>query len=98
VPQFYQGEDLTLPRRAVAALAWIRILTLDHDRENLLRALGQFGAAPKIPSAIIEEALDYGRANQDDAIVAAARALRPRMLSLQAIDRETVDWQLRQAP
>ena len=96
-PQFYQGEDLTVPRQAVAAISWIHILALTNDRDNLVRALRQLAAARQIPSEIIGEALTYGRRNDDEEIIAAARALRPRMLSRQAIDQETVDWQLRRA-
>ena len=91
------GENLSAARHAVAAIAWIRVLARANDRTNLLRALQQFAHAPQIPAEIVEASLDYGLKNNDSEVLAAARALRPRMLSLKRIDEETVDWELKRA-
>jgi hypothetical protein len=96
-PRFYRGEDLAVPRQAAAAVAWTQVLAQAGDRDNLLRALRQFADAARIPSEVIESALNYGAANRDGEVIAAARALRPRMMSLNPINEETVDWQLQQA-
>jgi len=97
-PRFYRGEDLSLPRYAAAAVEWTSVLAETGERDNLLRALREFAQAPKVPSDIVEIALNQGMGSGDDEIVAAARALRPKMLSPRLVDRETVDSLLRREP
>jgi hypothetical protein len=96
-PRFYRGGDLTDPRQAIAAIEWVRVLAQVGDRADLLRALRQLAAAPRVPAEIVESALDYGLPRRDGEVLAAARALRPRLLASQPIDAAAVDWQLRQA-
>jgi hypothetical protein len=97
-PLFYGGEDLTIPRYALAAIEWITVLAQVNDRDNLLRALAQFAAAPRVPSGVIEVALNHGLKNNDAEVAAAARALSPKMISLRPIDQDTVDWLLSRPP
>ncbi len=93
-PLFYGGENLTIPRYALAATEWVTVLMQVNDRDNLLRALRQLAAAPKVPSGLVEVALDHGLKNNDAEVATAARALSPKMVSLRPIDRDTVDWLL----
>jgi hypothetical protein len=97
-PLFYRGEDLSVPDYAVSAIEWVSVLAQVNDRDNLLRALRQFADARRVPSGLIEVALDHGLKSSDGEVVAAARALYPKMISLHPIDQETVDWLLSRPP
>ncbi|HEX3728272.1 MAG TPA: hypothetical protein VHV47_00600 [Opitutaceae bacterium] len=97
-PVFYGGEDLAEARERAAALQWIALLEATGDRADLLRLLGQFGRAPRVPSAAIELALDYGLKTGDADVIAAARALRPRLVASSPDGAATVDWLLGRFP
>lgn len=96
-PEVYHGENLALRRNGLPAIQWTAIFATLGDRRGLLRTLQQFSPAQKIPSVVLEYALRFGLMTSDREVIAAARALRPKMLALSAADAESVDALLQQA-
>jgi hypothetical protein len=77
-PAFYRGEDLSLPENGVPAVIWVALLAGARDRADLVLALGQFSAAPAIPSTLVDIAEAYARSRGDGEIAAWVLRLRPR--------------------
>ena len=96
-PALYQGEDLTQPAIGASATAWVAILAAAGDGPGILRALGQFSRAPRVPAGILKFALQFGRTAPDPRVTAAAAALRPAMICDPAGEAEAVDRLLRGA-
>ena len=94
-PAFYAGQDLSLPPHEIAAVLWVAILVQAGDRTNLLLALRQFSAAPAIPSALAELALNDGWRRGDAEVLAIAKAMRPRVFPTPSIPRATLEGLLR---
>ncbi len=94
---FYRGEDLSTPVEGMRAIQWVMILGQSRQRDLLLDALRQLGAAPKIPAPVIQLALQIGIATKDREIVAAGRAMVPRMAALAEDERQAVQQLLRQS-
>jgi len=90
-PAWYRGEDLALRQNELPAILWVALFAELDDRENLLRALRQFSAAPRVPSALVEIALHYGWRRSDAEIVAVATALQPREFQTRPLSSATID-------
>jgi hypothetical protein len=97
-PQFYRGEDLTIPFNGLSAVRWIDVLEQVGDRRDLLLDLQQLGRAPRIPSLLLQAALHDGEGSPDPEIVAAVQAMRPRMVASRPLDAEFVAWLFRRSP
>jgi hypothetical protein len=85
-PAFYGGEDLTLPENLIPAVTWVALLAELGERRNFLLALDEFSSAEKVPSTLVDIALEYGRARSDPGILDRAKALRSRTFQTRRID------------
>jgi hypothetical protein len=63
-----------------------------------MAALADFGRAPRIPSPLLQVALEFAARTGDVELRARAAALRPRMVALRAKDRDAVDRLLAPPP
>jgi hypothetical protein len=96
--RLYHGEDLTERVHGRAAIQWFVILRELGRRDLLMAALADFGRAPRIPSPLLQVALEFAARTGDVELRARAAALRPRMVALRAKDRDAVDRLLAPPP
>lgn len=87
----YRGEDLTDRANAESALQWMALLAEANDPVRFLSVLNEFATAPQIPAPVLETAVRYGLATGRSEILAAARALRPKLWSRRPGDGAVVD-------
>jgi hypothetical protein len=92
---FYQGQDLTLRIHAWSAIQWVRLLGQMDATKNLRDALSDLDRAPRIPSPVIEFALEFAKKKSDGTLWNQAQLLRARMYSLSDEDTRIVDSLLR---
>lgn len=90
-PSFYQTQDLSLRVYGIAAIQWVSILCNLNEANALRKALLEFAKAEKIPSFVLEFALQYALQSKTHDIFHLAKSLRPKMYWLQDSDQEIVD-------
>ncbi len=89
--QLYAGENLSLQRNSAPAAQWIALLALAGERRDLVVALRQLAAAPKIPSLVGEFALQYAAASDDREIAGLVRPLRKKFFARTREDQDELD-------
>lgn len=95
---FYDGEDLSTRLHGMPAIQWTGLLLQAPDRGLLLQALEQFSRAPRIPSYVIQYALQYGLERGDREVLELGRRMYPRIYARDRAGREFVDHLMRSAP
>jgi len=95
-PRFYAGDDLALPVNGRPAIEWTVLLVRARRGDLLLAALRQFAEAPRVPSMILQYGLGFGQQTRDREVVAAARALVPRMIAPTGQDRRNIERLMRE--
>jgi hypothetical protein len=97
-PRFYRGEDLMIAQNGLSAVRWTDALGKIGDRRDLLLDLRQLAQAPRIPSLVLQSALADGLKRPDPEVVAAVRALQPKMVAPSPLDADFVNWLLQRSP
>ncbi|MBM3318642.1 MAG: hypothetical protein FJY75_12395, partial [Candidatus Eisenbacteria bacterium] len=97
-PLFFQGDDLARRVNGLPAIQWVGVLARGSDRALLLAALEQLSGAPRIPSYVIQYALQYGFERQDGEVLELASRMYPRMFALDTAGRRFVDALMRRLP
>jgi hypothetical protein len=85
------GDDLTRRVNGAAAIQWTAITIEARDREQLLIALDQLGRAPRVPSFVVQYALQYGLQTRDRQVLERAREMAPRLVALAPEHRRAVE-------
>jgi hypothetical protein len=93
--RLYGGEDLAESVNGLAAIQWVAVLIEAGNRERLVEALGQFAAAPAIPSFAIQYALAWGQRTADPEVLRIARGMAPRMVARDRTSRLAVQALMR---
>jgi hypothetical protein len=86
-----RGNDLASRVSGAAAIQWTAILIEARDRDRLVVALEQIGNAPRVPSFVVQYALQYGLQHGDREVLDLARAMAPRMVALAPEHRQAVE-------
>lgn len=77
--RFYRGENLTVTPYHHFATTWL-INIADAGRNDLMQtAIEQLAGQDKIPTSVIGVALQYSAFTKDPKMIAAAKALRPKL-------------------
>jgi hypothetical protein len=84
------GDDLARPVNGMAAIQWTAILIEARDRARLVVGLEQLGRAPRVPSFVVQYALQYGLQTGDREVLELARGMAPRLLALAPEERLAV--------
>jgi hypothetical protein len=84
------GDDLTRRVNGAAAIQWTAILIEARDRRRLVLALEQLGRAPRVPSFVIQYALQYGLHADDREVLALASGMAPRVIALAPENHQAV--------
>ena len=86
-----EGDDLAEPANGLAAIQWTAVAVTSGDRSLLVEVLDQLGRAPRVPSFVVQYALQYALANGDAEILERGRAMAPRMVALAPEHRAAVE-------
>src|SRR4051794_9485165 len=87
---FYEGEKLSRRFEGRAAIQWIQLLAQLQRTELIEAALDQYSTAARVPSFVLEMALEYGIEKKFGSVIDKAVGLGPRMIALQAEDGHAV--------
>ena len=86
-----QGDDLGSRVHGMAAIQWIAILIEAGDRGRLVRVLRQLADAERVPSFVIQYALQYALMKNDPEVLELGRKMAPRMVALAPEHRQAVE-------